>query len=238
MLEIAGIAGCLLLSAALFSRSLGLARWIDSPAAWAVFLLAVPGGYLLADFVSGFVHWMADRYGTVNTPVFGPNFVGPFREHHVDPKGITRHDFIETNGANCIVSVPLQTGVLLSVQAEGAGLLGLAATAHTLWLCLFVFATNQFHKWAHADTVPGFVRRLQKWRLILSPDHHQIHHAVPFDTHYCITVGWLNPVLARIRFFSVLERMLRRTIGLKAGEDDAAWVSGIETRERPSPAET
>ena len=34
-----------------------------------------------------------------------PNFVKPFRMHHVDAKDITRHDFVETNGNNCLATV-------------------------------------------------------------------------------------------------------------------------------------
>ncbi|EQA44581.1 kua-ubiquitin conjugating enzyme hybrid localization domain protein [Leptospira broomii serovar Hurstbridge str. 5399] len=58
------------------------------------------------DFISGFVHFLGDSFGNERTPYIGKVFIFPFREHHADPKGITRHDFVETNGNNCLVSLP------------------------------------------------------------------------------------------------------------------------------------
>jgi sterol desaturase/sphingolipid hydroxylase (fatty acid hydroxylase superfamily) len=164
------------------------------------------GGYLMADFLSGVAHWMGDTVGDQHTPLIGKNFVTPFRMHHVDPKDITRHDFVETNGNSTIASVPVVLA-LLWIMPSTAGL--------ALYLCLmlaiaafFVFCTNQFHKWAHADSAPRAVRWLQRKGLILSPQHHAIHHASPHDKYYCITVGWMNPVLTRIRFFRACEAVV------------------------------
>lgn len=170
--------------------------------------LAALTGYLAADFLSGVTHWAGDTLGDESTPLFGPNFVRPFREHHTDEKGITRHDFIETNGNSCIVSIPVVL-LLVFVMPKEAGwwFYSAVAAGFCTW---FIFCTNQFHKWAHADDAPATVRMLQRWGLILSPQHHAIHHAAPHDKYYCITVGWMNPVLYRLRFFRRCEALVAR----------------------------
>ena len=57
---------------------------------------------------------------------------------------------------------------------------------------------------------------LQRRGVILSREHHDIHHASPYDTYYCITVGFWNPLLDRTRFFERTERLLR---GVLPGTD-------------------
>ena len=102
----------------------------DSTGAWIGIALAAVGGYIVSDFLSGVVHWAGDTVGDETTPIFGPNFVKPFRFHHVDPEDITRHDFVETNGNNCIVASPVLLLVLLMGVALFNDLSGIFA-AHT-----------------------------------------------------------------------------------------------------------
>jgi hypothetical protein len=180
-------------------------------AAWIV-PLALLGGYLIADFVSGAVHWLADNFGHEKMPIVGPNLIRPFREHHVDPRAITRHDFIETNGNNCLVCWPWLVGFYFFLP-PGESLLALAFISTWLVFNVGIFMTNQFHKWSHLEQVPAWIATLQRWRLVLSPDHHDIHHTAPFEKYYCITTGWLNPLLCdRLRFFQRLETMIRWTL--------------------------
>lgn len=178
--------------------------------AWLLPAVAVLA-YLAADLASGFVHFLADNFGSEETPILGPNFIEPFRDHHVDPKGITRNDFVDNNGNNCLVSLSpmLLVWLLVPIATTAWGYL---FGAFFLKVCLAVFLTNQFHKWAHMDTPPGWVARLQGWGLVLSKEHRDVHHESPYDTYYCITVGVWNPLLDRLRFFERAERLIRRTV--------------------------
>jgi len=183
--------------------------------------------YVAADFVSGLVHWAADTWGTPDWPLAGKALIRPFREHHVDQKAITRHDFVETNGNNCAISVPVAIGVALIQQGPGRASAFFGAT-FTFGLLFFVFLTNQFHKWAHTDEPPRLVDLLQRWHLVLPRDHHALHHAAPFEKHYCITVGWLNEPLHRVRFFRFMEWLIGGITGLVPREDDIGRKAALK----------
>ena len=189
-------------------------------------------GFVAADFVSGFVHWAADTWGTPQWPIIGNALIRPFREHHVDEKEITRHDFIETNGNNCFISI-VPTVLAAMIPVEGAG--GFFAAAMMFGLSFAIFGTNQFHKWAHMDEPPRAVRLLQKAFLILPPDHHSIHHQAPYAKYYCITVGWLNEALFRLRFFPMMEKLVTACTGLLPREDDIGKNAALAVVRAPLP---
>ena len=167
--------------------------------------------YLAADFLSGFVHFLADNFGSYDTPILGPNFIEPFREHHVDPKGIVGHDFVDANGNNSLATLPFMLFVWVAVPLE-TWYYGYLFGTFFLFLCLAAFLTNQFHKWAHMEGPPAFVGWLQARGVILSQEHHDVHHESPYDTYYCITAGFWNPLLDRIRFYERTERLIRRLV--------------------------
>ena len=181
-----------------------------SESAWLLLLLAALVAHPVADLVSGLVHWAADRVLPASAPYLGPCFVRPFREHHSDPERIAGHDFIETNGNTCIALAPVMAFVWWWVDGQPrespAALVEAFVLGLVFWLCI----TNQIHKWAHMTRPPVAVRWLQRSRVILEPGHHAIHHKMPFEERYCITSGWMNPLIDRSGLLGVLERCCRR----------------------------
>ena len=196
-----------------------------------VLLAASISGFIVADFVSGFVHWAADTWASVDTPVLGKALLRPFREHHVDPKAMTLHDYIETNGSNCLIAVPWATGALfipLNVEGwQGAGLFAMTTIGSMIF---WVMMTNQIHKWSHFEQheLPAIVRWAQRLHLVLPPTHHDIHHTAPFDRYYCITTGWLNWPLTKLGFFRHLERVVTAVTGLVPRQDDIGLKAALE----------
>ncbi len=203
----------------------------DSP--W-LLLAAVLTGYIAADFVGGWVHWLADTWGSTRTPLVGKALIRPFREHHIDEKAITRHDFIETNGANCMVALPVMLLSIATPLSAGGWYEGrLFLSAFLASLVLSVMATNQFHKWAHADRVPLLIGWLQKLHLILPPAHHAIHHTAPFSKYYCITTGWLNWPLDKLGFYRLCERAMTAWLGWLPRQDDLGEAAALAMAEEP-----
>ncbi|MER2561959.1 MAG: fatty acid desaturase family protein [Myxococcaceae bacterium] len=188
-------------------------------------------GYVMADFISGFVHWLADTWGSTKLPLIGPGLIRPFREHHVDPKAMTRHDAIETNGNNCLIS--LWVGcicIFMPLDVEGYQSLLIFMMVALGSMIFWVMMTNQFHKWSHleANELPGFIRFLQRAHLILPVGHHDVHHTAPFDKYYCITTGWLNWPLTKIGFFKTLEKLVTMTTGIIPRADDIGLDAAIK----------
>ncbi|XP_019858443.1 PREDICTED: transmembrane protein 189-like [Amphimedon queenslandica] len=191
-------------------------------------LISTGLGMLLADFLSGLVHWGADTWGSVDIPIIGKAFIRPFREHHIDPTAITRHDYIEANGDNALVTLPILILMvsLMVTQPPDAIINYYYYYTFGLSLTLFITFTNQFHKWSHTYYgLPKWVELLQKAHIILPKAHHRIHHVAPHETYFCITTGWLNYPLEKIRFWTTLEYIIEAVTGHKPRSDDMKWIN-------------
>lgn len=190
-------------------------RGLEWPGMLLALSIAVPVAWVLADLVSGLVHWFADTYGAEDTPMFGAWLIRPFRQHHLYPRDICTHGMVLALGNSCTVAMPFQAGLLYFMitddQVSGAqAALALTFNVFTIMVVL----TNVFHQWAHAEKTNRLISAIQKSRLVLTPGHHKLHHTKPFDSNYCITTGWLNPLFERIKLFRHFESGLR-LVGIK-----------------------
>ncbi len=153
-------------------------------------------------------------------------FIRPFREHHIDPLAITRHDVIEANGDNCLISLPILGIVAIAIitQSHDEVRAWYYVYCFLMALSLFVTLTNQIHKWSHTySELPSWVVWLQRMHIILPKKHHRIHHVAPHEVYFCITTGWMNYPLELIGFWKGLEYVIERVSGYKPRTDDLKW---------------
>lgn len=190
----------ILLARVVVSLAAGTSAWFVLP--------AFPLGYLLADMLSGTAHWFCDTFFEEDTPVIGQLVIRPFREHHVYPQRITRYRFIEQDTMSFLLMLPaLGLASWLRAPQPGSGVA-------LFWCCCLLglatgsFGTNLFHKWAHERKPPVAVRWLQRSGLILMPERHRRHHT-DHSRGFCVTTGWLNPLLDALRFFPRVEHIVR-----------------------------
>jgi ubiquitin-conjugating enzyme E2 variant len=183
-------------------------RVLASPVTLPLVALGVLVGYLAADLMSGTVHWFCDTFFAEDTPLIGPTVILPFRDHHRHPEAITGYRLLEQDGTNYVILI-LPLWLAVSAAPAGGSLLGLAGLSALWGLALGSLGTNLFHKWAHSDGAPAVVRWLQRRRLILSPESHAVHHR-SYTGGYCVTNGWMNPLLDRLDAFGRVERLVRR----------------------------
>lgn len=168
-------------------------------------LLAAIAVLLLADLVSGTVHWGEDTFFTERTPVVGPAVIAPNVEHHERPAAFLAKGYWESNRQLLLLS---------------AGVVGAAAALGLLTWHVGLFAAltgnaNQIHKWAHMPRrrVPAPVRWLQRVGVFQSARHHARHHSGARNTAYCTLTDWLNPLLDRVALWRGLERLTVPILG-------------------------
>ncbi|HEX2578017.1 MAG TPA: fatty acid desaturase CarF family protein [Aquihabitans sp.] len=222
LIEIASVLAFTILASVLARRVVAALAERADPATAVLVAAAVVAALVVADLLSGVVHAICDNLGSIDTPVVGRKFIRSFREHHTDPLDMTRGDLIRVNADNSLVCLPVLVSTLVWLDVGSHPV----AASFLLALTGFVVVTNQIHKWAHMAEVPTVVRWLQRRRLVLSPEHHRVHHTPPYASHYCITSGITNDVLGRIGFWPFLLEGCRRLGHVLPGSPAAGASQG------------
>ncbi len=207
-----------------------LANVVDHGHWWLVAVMLL--GVVVADFVSGIVHWAADTWGSESMPILGRRLLHPFRVHHVNPADFLTRRFVDTNGDLALLVIPIMAAALC-VPLRGSAGIGIA-TAMTAF-ALIGMMTNQIHQWAHQGSPPMLIEFLQQHGILLGRGAHLLHHRAPHDCNYCIATGWCNRPLAAIDFFRRAERFITRLTSVTPRADDdtfrsIAWVGPLGTR--------
>ncbi|PWJ22043.1 fatty acid desaturase CarF family protein [Jannaschia seohaensis] len=167
--------------------------------------------YLLADFVSGLFHWAEDTLGADDTPIWGPLFAAPNSRHHSDPSAMLKIHWLRNNS----LLVGACVGLAMVFWVFGA------LTWHVVVFAFFTGTAQQVHRFSHAPSarLPRFVRLLQRMHVLQDARHHWGHHRAPHLTRYCVVTPWLNPVLDRIKFWRVMDRLFVPIFGAPRRSD-------------------
>ena len=183
-------------------------------------LLRVAGTWLVVDWISGFVHWFEDSYGSASTPFVGRRITKPNLRHHFRPRAFLSSSWYSSS------QLPVLSGVAAIIIAWLAGRL---SPMVVLGAVLGANA-SQVHRWSHRTAAENgwLINLAQRARLIQSPSHHLRHHVEGRDSHYCVLTNWLNPILDHCRFWRGLEWLLA-LVGLEKRSDEAMLASVLLT---------
>jgi hypothetical protein len=168
--------------------------------------LQIAACVLVADFLSGVVHWLEDSYFNAKTPVIGKWLIEPNLLHHRDPRAMVKTSWWDTN-------VPL---LLIAAAIIG---ITIALGVFHWWIGLTVAVLShgaEFHRWAHRSRTENgrFIVWLQQNGVVQSPAHHAGHHRHDKDRHYCTITNYVNPVLDGVRFWRGLEAVIWAVTGV------------------------
>lgn len=158
--------------------------------------------WLAADFISGFYHWLEDRYAKDDWPIIGKFVAKPNKLHHSAPSAFLVGSYWTRNWTTFAVALP-----------------AFAMIFPNKWCLIFAMVSqaNEVHAWAH-QKCNRWIRVIQSTGILQSPREHGLHHHSPFEVRYCVMSNWLNPILDEFGFWRFAEWCLGKTIGIKVNQ--------------------
>ena len=123
---------------------------------------------VIADLISGFVHWLEDAYGDPKWPITGRTITQANILHHFNPRHFTRHSWFSS------------ARVLMVITAACLGIAYLVGMLNWMTWVVAVIAvnSNEVHKWSHRRPKenPRIVRWFQATGVLQSSAQHAKHH--------------------------------------------------------------
>lgn len=160
---------------------------------WAFYLFL---GHYVADFLVVHVHYVLDNYFEYDTPIIG-NVVYFFREHHKYPLEFFKRDFFEGNySGSLLFAIPTFFIQYLDLH-DGVMIILAYSTLVSNYVQLI-------HKWTHTRKVPLIGVILQQCNLIVSREHHKLHHRYS-DRNYALYSGCTDFILDAINYWAYFE---------------------------------
>lgn len=163
-------------------------------------LLYIFSAILVADFITGLLHWIEDTYGLPSWPFIGKTVIVANINHHKHP-----------SMAGFMGSLLARLGSPLYIFVGVIGATWLAGW-FTWWLLLvgcLAMLGNEVHNWNHDICRHWSINLLRNGGIIQSKKHHAIHHIPPYDKRYCTLTNYLNPILDTFKFWRAIEWLLK-----------------------------
>jgi len=166
---------------------------------------------IIADFITGIIHWWEDTYGNPKWPILGTQVVKPNILHHKDPTAFIR----------------MTAAITRNYQVWGIGLLSIiifyligVLSWELTTIVVIASQGNETHAWTHTKP-PKAAKLLQDMGILITPQQHAKHHRPPFDTNYCTLTNLVNPLLETICFWKTVEWIILKTLHIKVKRGDS-----------------
>jgi len=144
--------------------------------------------YLWTDLESGALHVILDNQRLKTWPILG-EAAQSFQSHHDDPSGIAHaklFSFLRDHHP-FVVLIAMVSLVRFKDAKIRVFVLFTVPMTHLMMAA---------HRWSHThpDELPLFILFLQKSGVLMTQNHHSMHH-IAFEENFAIFSGWTNPLL-------------------------------------------
>jgi len=163
-------------------------------------------GLLLADILTGVFHWIEDTYIDYCCKIPGLQNIARDNElHHYFPRALLQKSYFVNVKDNLIIAFVLFFLFYLFFKKT-------IVRYPYLFIPMFLFGSvaSLFHRFSHERECESIfiIYKLQSIGILVSHDHHKLHHTTETDGKYCAIFQITNYILDSIHFWRFLEKIV------------------------------